>query len=95
LSEFFVTLAETITFRVIIGPESFHWLWVTALIIGGNITAPVAAYTSKRIPARLLGVSVGLILVVTNVRTIFRNNGFDIKSRSHTHACYHEVVSRN
>jgi len=71
-AEFFVTLAETITFMVMIGPESFHWLWVTALIIGGGIAAPVGAYTSKRIPARWLGVLVGLILVITNVRTILR-----------------------
>ena len=68
-SEFFVTLAETITFMVMIGPESFHALWVTALIIGGTIAAPVGAYTSKRMPDRWLGVLVGLILLITNVRT--------------------------
>jgi len=60
---------------VMIGPENFHWLWVTALIMGGSIAAPVGAYTSKRIPARWLGVSVGLILVITNVRTILRTAG--------------------
>ena len=74
-SEFFVTLAETITFMVMIGPESFHWLWVTALIIGGSIAAPIAAYTSKKIPARWLGLLVGLILMITNVRTILRTTG--------------------
>ena len=69
-SEFFVTIAETITFMLLLGPENFHWNWVLALIIGGGIAAPVAAYTCKRITMRLLGILVGLILLITNLRTL-------------------------
>ena len=69
-SEFFITVAETLTFTLLLGPENFHWDWVLALIIGGGIAAPLAAYTCKKIPTRLLGVLVGVILLITNLRTI-------------------------
>lgn len=71
-SEFFITIAETITFILLLGPENFHWNWVLALIIGGGIAAPLAAYTCKKIPTRLLGVLVGLILLITNLRTLLK-----------------------
>ena len=69
-SEFFITIAETLTFMLLLGPENFHWEWVLALIIGGGVAAPLAAYTCKKTSARLLGVLVGLILLITNLRTI-------------------------
>ncbi|NIM46449.1 MAG: TSUP family transporter, partial [Nitrososphaeria archaeon] len=70
-SEFFIALAQTLTFLIVLRPETFHWRWVLALIIGGAAAAPLAAYTCKRVPSRWLGFLVGGILIVTNLLTLF------------------------
>lgn len=67
---FFVTAVETFTFIWLLGVMQFRWDWILALVIGGGIAAPLAAYTSKRVQPRLLGASIGLILVLTNLWTI-------------------------
>jgi hypothetical protein len=69
-SVFFITLAETFTFIWLLGVGQFRWDWILALVIGGGISAPLAAYTCKQVQPRLLGASVGLILVLTNLWTI-------------------------
>jgi hypothetical protein len=67
---FFITAAETFTFLWLLGAQRFRWDWILALMIGGGIAAPLAAYTCKRVPPRLLGTSIGLILITTNLWTI-------------------------
>jgi len=42
-AEFFVTLTESITFIILIGPEQFSWIIILGLLIGGVICAPIAA----------------------------------------------------
>jgi len=61
---------ETFTFIWLLGAEQLRWDWTLALVIGGGIAAPLAAYTSKRVQPRLLGAFIGLILVLTNLWTI-------------------------
>ena len=46
------------------------------LLIGGVVAAPIAAYLVRHVPGRLLGASVGGIIVVTNARTLI--NAFEI-----------------
>jgi uncharacterized membrane protein YfcA len=70
LVEFFVTLAETLTFLIMIGPEAFRWDIVVALLIGGAIAAPLAAFTCKKLPHKALGGLIGVALVGLNVRTL-------------------------
>ncbi|MDI6708502.1 MAG: sulfite exporter TauE/SafE family protein [Candidatus Thermoplasmatota archaeon] len=70
LAEFFITIAITLTFIFIIGFENFLWAITIPLIIGGVIAAPIAAYTCKKIPPRLLGILVGAILIALNARTL-------------------------
>jgi uncharacterized protein len=43
---------------------------VGALLVGGLIAAPIAAYLVRHVPTRLLGASVGGLIVVTNLRTL-------------------------
>lgn len=69
-SVFFITAAETLTFMWLLGVEQFRWDWIIALVVGGGLAAPIAAYTCKKIQAKLLGVSVGLILMFTNLWTM-------------------------
>ena len=70
LAEFFITIAITITFIATLGWEDFEWDLVIALLIGGIIAAPIAAYLCKRMPTKLLGILIGLILIGLNLRTI-------------------------
>ena len=41
-----------------------------AMLVGGVAAAPLAAWTVRLIPARLLGLAVGALLLVTNVREL-------------------------
>ena len=70
LVEFFVTLAETITFALTIGLEAFRWDIVVALLIGGVIAASVAAWVCKKLPHRAMGILIGILLILLNVRTL-------------------------
>jgi len=70
LAEFFVTIAISATFIATIGWESFKWDLVIVLIIGGVIAAPIAAYLCKRMPAKALGILIGLLLIGVNLRTL-------------------------
>ena len=68
--EFFVTVAETITFALTIGLEAFRWDIVMALLVGGVSAAPVAAWLCKRLPHRVIGILIGALLILLNVRTL-------------------------
>jgi uncharacterized membrane protein YfcA len=70
LVEFFVTVAETLTFLITVGPEAFRWDIVVALLIGGAIAAPLAAFICKKLPHKALGSLIGVALVGLNVRTL-------------------------
>jgi len=72
LVEFFVTLAATLTFLITVGPEAFRWDIVVALLIGGAIAAPMAAFLCKKLPAKALGGLIGVALIGLNVRTLLK-----------------------
>ena len=70
LAEFFVTIAIAVTFFVALGTERYDWRTIGMLLLGGAIAAPLAAYLCKRLPPRVLGISVGVALVGYNLRTL-------------------------
>lgn len=70
LAEFFITIAISATFIITLGWESFDWRLVIALIIGGIIAAPLAAYLCRRLPIRILGILIGVLLIALNLRTL-------------------------
>jgi hypothetical protein len=45
------------------------WTVVGALLLGGVIAAPIAAYIVRILPARILGTSVGGVILITNMKT--------------------------
>ena len=69
-SEFAVSLAATIAFLIILGPESINLMWLAALVLGGLIAAPIAAWLVGRIPRQLLGVLIAGAILVSNARTL-------------------------
>ena len=75
-SEFLVAVAASLGFFLGIGSEDIPWSAVGALLAGGLVAAPIAAYLVRHVPTRLLGASVGGLIVVTNLRTLL--NTFEV-----------------
>ena len=69
-SEFFVAIAASIGFFVGLSGEGIDVTWVLALLIGGLVAAPVAAWLVRLVPPRVLGSLVGGVIVLTNSRTL-------------------------
>ncbi|MGX6600982.1 sulfite exporter TauE/SafE family protein [Micromonosporaceae bacterium Da 78-11] len=76
-SEFLVAIAASLGFIVGIGSEGVNPVWVLALLIGGVIAAPIAAWLVRHIPPRVLGSAVGGVIILTNVRTLLRSDWID------------------
>ena len=70
LVEFFVTISISVTFFLTLGWESYDWPLVGALMCGGVIAAPLAAFLCKKMPIRILGIFIGILLIATNLRTL-------------------------
>ncbi|WP_370695660.1 sulfite exporter TauE/SafE family protein (plasmid) [Priestia megaterium] len=71
-SEFAIAISATIGFLISLGWQDVNWFWVGALMLGGVIAAPIAAWLVKTIPSHLLGVLVGGFIILTNVWTILK-----------------------
>lgn len=66
-SEFFVTVAATSAFVMTIG---FQFVTITfGLLVGGVLAAPLAAWVSRALPARLLMRMIGLVIVAISLKT--------------------------
>jgi hypothetical protein len=70
LTEFFVTSTVSATFVATIGLEL--WPIVAGLAVGGVIAAPLAAYTTKRLPSRPLMILVAAVVAVLSLRGLVR-----------------------
>jgi uncharacterized membrane protein YfcA len=69
-SEFFVTLAESVTFVLTLN-FSQYWQIILGLLIGGALAAPLAARVTKNLPLKALLILVGTLIVVLSIRTIY------------------------
>jgi uncharacterized protein len=76
-SEFLVALAASLGFLLALGSQGIDFAWVLALLIGGLIAAPVAAWLVRHVPPRMLGSLVGGIIVLTNTRTLLKSDWID------------------
>ncbi|MGY1706110.1 sulfite exporter TauE/SafE family protein [Geodermatophilus sp. SYSU D00697] len=76
-AEFLVALAASLGFLLSLGSQGIDAGWVLALLIGGLIAAPIAAWLVRHVPPRMLGSLVGGIIVVTNTRTLLRSDWID------------------
>jgi len=74
-SEFLVSVAASIGFLVALSFADIPWGIVGALLIGGVIAAPLAAYVVRLLPARVLGTAVAGIILITNMQTFLETIG--------------------
>ena len=76
-SEFVVALAASLGFLLALSFAEIPWQIVGALLLGGIVAAPVAAYVVRILPARILGTAVGGIILITNMRTFMGAIGIE------------------
>lgn len=69
LTEFFVSLASSITFFTLIGLT--HLYIIAGLIIGGVIAAPIAAFLANKLPTRMTMLLVGIVVIVVSLKRLF------------------------
>lgn len=69
LTEFFVSLASSLTFFTIIGLT--HWTIILGLILGGIVAAPIAAFLTNKIPAKTIMILVGVVIITVSLKRIF------------------------
>lgn len=75
VTEFVVALSASLGFLSALGREGINFGWVGALLAGGVIAAPVAAWLVRRLTATVLGVAAGSFIVLTNTKTMMETWG--------------------
>ncbi|QFG23520.1 sulfite exporter TauE/SafE family protein [Actinomadura sp. WMMB 499] len=76
-SEFLVAVAASLGFLTGLGTAGVNAGWAAALLLGGLVAAPVAAWLVRHLPPAVLGAAVGGLIIVTNARTLLRSDWID------------------
>lgn len=74
-AEFVVAIGGSLGFLLALGSQGINFGYAGALLVGGVIAAPIAAWLVKHLPARVLGVAAGGLIVLTNSKTIVESMG--------------------
>jgi hypothetical protein len=69
-SEFVVAVGGSLGFLVALGSQGILWSYALALLAGGVVAAPIAAWLVRHLAARVLGVAAGGLIILTNSKTI-------------------------
>ena len=74
-AEFVVAIGGSLGFLLALGSQGINFGYAGALLVGGVIAAPIAAWLVKHLPARVLGVAAGGLIVLTNSKTMVESMG--------------------
>lgn len=74
-SEFVVAVGGSLGFLFALGRQGIDFGYAAALLVGGVIAAPFAAWLVRHLAPRVLGVAAGGLIVLTNVDTIVTGLG--------------------
>jgi len=74
-SEFVVALCASLGFLISLSFAQIPWQVVGALLVGGIVAAPIAAWIVKKLPTRILGTAVGGVILIVNMKTFFEAIG--------------------
>lgn len=77
-AEFVVSIGASAGFLLGLGSQVVDWTWAIALLAGGVVAAPIAAWLVRSLDTRVLGVGVGTVLVVTNTDTLLGELGMQV-----------------
>ncbi|MCP2328039.1 hypothetical protein HDA40_006546 [Hamadaea flava] len=71
-AEFLVAAAASAGFLIGLGTSGFVLPTVIALLAGGVVGAPLAAWLVRAVPGQVIGAAVGGLIILTNTRTLLR-----------------------
>ncbi|HEY4109491.1 TSUP family transporter [Puia sp.] len=71
LAEFFVVLASSITFFILL--KSIPLVDVAGMILGGMIAAPIAARLVGKLPVKTMFIAVGSLVIITSCSTLWKS----------------------
>jgi uncharacterized membrane protein YfcA len=74
-SEFLVAFAASVGFLISLSFADIPWQLVGALLLGGLIAAPIAAWIVRILPARIMGTAVGGFILIVNMKTFLEAIG--------------------
>ncbi len=74
-SEFVVAVCASIGFLLTLSFAAVPWQVVGAILVGGLVAAPIAAWVVRILPMRVLGTAVGGVILITNMRTFLEAVG--------------------
>jgi len=74
-SEFVVAVGGSLGFLLALGSAGINIGFVVALLAGGMVAAPLAAWLVKHLQARVLGVAAGGLILLTNSKTVLESLG--------------------
>jgi siroheme synthase-like protein len=77
LSRFFIALGSSITFISMLS-GSAHWEAIAGLVIGSALASPIAAKISNKISVKTIMVSVGIIVILTSIKSILAFFGIKV-----------------
>ena len=77
-SEFLVSVAASVGFLLALSHQGINVAWVLALLAGGLVAAPIAAWLVRLVPARVLGAAVGGVILLTNSRTLMSSDWLEV-----------------
>jgi uncharacterized membrane protein YfcA len=83
-AEFVVAVGASVGFLLALGSAGVNFAWVGALLAGGVLAAPVAAYLVRHMPARVLGTAAGGLIIITNAKTVLESSLIGIAKDSPT-----------
>jgi uncharacterized membrane protein YfcA len=83
LAEFFVVLASSITFFILL--RNLPLMDIAGMILGGVVAAPIAARLAGKLPVKTMFIAVGSLVIITscNTRCGNRSNGCCIICNAH------------
>ncbi|MEO8108939.1 MAG: TSUP family transporter [Ginsengibacter sp.] len=70
LAEFFVVLASSITFFIVL--KSLPLLDIAGLIVGGLLAAPLAARLVGKVPIKKMFIAIGALVIITSCMTLWK-----------------------
>ena len=76
-SEFIVALGASVGFLLSLSFAEVPWSVVGALLVGGLVAAPIAAWIVRHLNARVLGTAVGGFILIVNANTFLDAVGLD------------------
>jgi uncharacterized membrane protein YfcA len=70
-AEFLVSVSASVGFLIGLGYSNIPWQEVLALLLGGLLAAPLAAWLVSKAPRRIMGVFVGAAVIILNLLSLF------------------------